>query len=109
MITITPDALSRLGAFLTENKTARRVRVFLPSAGCGGDGQLSLTVDEPTAADFSATIGDIVFSINKDLQELTGEVKIDFKDDGRDSGFVVDSAKILPVMDSGCGGCCGCD
>jgi Fe-S cluster assembly iron-binding protein IscA len=108
MITITPDALSRLGAFLTDNKAVRRVRVFLPTAGCGGDGQLSLTVDEPTEADFSTTIGDIVFSISKDLQELTGDVKIDFKEDGRDSGFVVDSAKILPVMDSGCGSCCGC-
>jgi Fe-S cluster assembly iron-binding protein IscA len=109
MITITPDALSRLGAFLTENKTPKRVRVFLPSAGCGGEGQLALTVDDPTDADFSSTIGDIVFTISKDLQELTGDVKIDFKEDGRDSGFVVDSSKILPVMDSGCGGCCGCD
>jgi Fe-S cluster assembly iron-binding protein IscA len=109
MITITPDALSRLSAFLTESKTVKHVRVFLASASCGGDGQLSLTVDDPTEADFSSTIGDIVFSIGKDLQELTGEVKIDFKEDGRDSGFVVESAKILPVMDSGCGGCCGCD
>ena len=109
MIAISPEALSRLGVFLTENKTARRVRVFLPSAGCGGDGQLSLTVDEPGDGDFSITHGDIVFSISKDLQELTGDVKIDFKNDGRDSGFVVESSKILPAMDSGCGGCCGCD
>lgn len=109
MIAITDNALSRLGAFLTENKTVRHVRVFLPSAGCGGDGQLSLTVDDPTDKDFSATIGDIVFSISLDLQELTGDVKIDFKEDGRDSGFVVDSSKILPALDSGCGGCCGCD
>jgi Fe-S cluster assembly iron-binding protein IscA len=109
MIEITAEALTRLGSFLTDNKTVRHVRVFLPSAGCGGDGQLSLTVDDPTDADFSLTIGDIVFSISKDLQELTGDVKIDFKEDGRDSGFVVGCSKILPTIDSGCGGCCGCD
>jgi Fe-S cluster assembly iron-binding protein IscA len=109
MIEITPDALSRLSAFLEENKTVKHVRVFIASASCGGDGQLSLTVSDPTDADFSSTIGGIVFSISKDLKELTGDVRIDFKDDGRDSGFVVESSKILPVMDSGCGGCCGCD
>ena len=111
MITITPDALSRLSAFLDEHKTSKHVRVFIATAGCGGggDGQLALTVSDPTQNDFSSTIGDIVFSINKDLQELTGDVKIDFKEEGRDSGFVVESAKNLPVMDSGCDGCCGCD
>ncbi|MDR2443516.1 MAG: IscA/HesB family protein [Deltaproteobacteria bacterium] len=109
MISITDDALTRLDAFLKENKIIRHIRVFLPSSGCGGEGQLSLTVDDPSEKDFSTTIGEITFSIDKELQEVTGDVKIDFKDDGRDSGFVVDSAKILPAMDSGCGGCCGCD
>jgi Fe-S cluster assembly iron-binding protein IscA len=109
MITISPDALTRLGDFLTANNSVRRVRVFLPMAGCGGDGQLSLTVDEPKDSDWQATIGDIVFCIGKDLQELTGDVKIDFKVDGRDSGFVVEPSKILPAFDSDCGGCCGCD
>ena len=109
MIAISDAALTRLGAFLTENKSVRNVRVFLPSAGCGGDGQLALTVDDPSDKDFKTTIGDITFAISKDLQEITGDVKIDFKDDGLDSGFVVDSSKILPVQDSGCGGCCGCD
>ncbi|MDR1656040.1 MAG: hypothetical protein LBT47_00595 [Deltaproteobacteria bacterium] len=110
MITITSEAMTRLDTFLQDNKTPRNVRVFLPSAGCGGDGQLSLTVDEPNDNDFSTTIGNIVFSIGKDLQELTGDVSIDFKNDGRDSGFVVDSSKILPAVESSCGGgCCGCD
>ena len=109
MIKVTPEALSRLSTFLDENKSVKHVRIFLASASCGGDGQLSLTVSDPTDADFSSTIGDILFSIGKDLQELTGEVKIDFKEEGRNSGFVVESAKILPVMDPGCGGCCGCD
>jgi Fe-S cluster assembly iron-binding protein IscA len=109
MITVTPSAQERLGAFLTQNNASRRVRVFLPSAGCGGEGQLALTVDEPKADDFSVSFGDVVYCISKELQSVTGSVTIDFKDDGGNSGFVVDPEKILPPMDSDCGGgCCGC-
>ncbi|MDR3203155.1 MAG: hypothetical protein LBV23_00190 [Deltaproteobacteria bacterium] len=109
MINVTEEAQRRLGDFLTANNSDRHVRVFLPSSCCGGEGQLSLTVDEPTAEDFSAKIGDIVYSISKNLQKTTGTVTIDFKDDGRDSGFVVDAEKILPVIDSDCGGCSSCE
>ncbi|MDR2300904.1 MAG: hypothetical protein LBF38_02530 [Deltaproteobacteria bacterium] len=108
MITVTPEAHSRLDKFLTEHQAARTVRVFFPSSACGGGGLLSLTVDEPNDGDFSTTVGDIVYCINRQLQEVTGGVKIDFQDNGFDSGFVVDSEKILPAIDSDCGGCSGC-
>ncbi|MDR2386841.1 MAG: hypothetical protein LBE80_04550 [Deltaproteobacteria bacterium] len=108
MITITPEAQSRLDKFLTDHQAPRNVRVFFPSSGCGGGGLLSLTVDEPNEGDFSTTVGDIVYCINRKLQEVTGGVKIDFQDNGFDSGFVVDSEKILPAVDSDCGGCSGC-
>jgi Fe-S cluster assembly iron-binding protein IscA len=108
MITITPLAQEKLSNFLTENKSVHHVRIFLPSVSCSGQGQLSLTVDDPHDSDFTATIGDIVFSISKELQLITGSVAIDFKVAGMDSGFVVDSEKILPAVDSDCGGCCGC-
>ncbi|MDR1546386.1 MAG: hypothetical protein LBU12_06695 [Deltaproteobacteria bacterium] len=110
MIHITSAAQERLGAFLTDNKADRNVRIFLPTAGCGGQGQLSLTVDEPNDADFSVPLGDIVFCISKSLQAVTGAVTIDFKNAGPDSGFVVEPEKILPAFDSECGGdCCGCN
>jgi Fe-S cluster assembly iron-binding protein IscA len=108
MITISSEAQARLGKFLTDNKATRHVRVFFPSAGCGGAGLLSLTVDDPKESDYSVTIGDIVYCIDKKLQEVTGGIKIDFKDNGLDSGFVVDSDKILPAVDSDCGGCTSC-
>jgi Fe-S cluster assembly iron-binding protein IscA len=108
MISITDEAQARLSKFLTDNKASRQIRIFFPTAGCGGDGQLSLTVDTPKNDDFSLTIGDIVYCISKDLQDVTGSVKIDFKDLGLDSGFVVDAEKILPAFDADCGGCSGC-
>jgi Fe-S cluster assembly iron-binding protein IscA len=108
MISVTTEAQERLANFLTVNKAARHVRVFFPTSGCGGDGQLSLTVDDPRDTDFSVTVGDIVYCISKQLQDITGAVKIDFKDIGADSGFVVDAEKILPPIDSDCGGCSSC-
>ncbi|MDR0354164.1 MAG: hypothetical protein LBJ64_00255 [Deltaproteobacteria bacterium] len=108
MITITAEAQEQLSAFLTKNNASRNVRIFFPTSGCGGDGQLSLTVDNPNDADYSVSIGDIVYCISKKLQDVTGAVKIDFKVLDRDSGFVVDAEKILPPIDSDCGGCSGC-
>jgi Fe-S cluster assembly iron-binding protein IscA len=110
MIAITPLAQEKLSAFLAENQTKPQVRVFWPSNGCGGDSQLALTVDEPTADDFSVQAGGLTLSIDRKLQEITGSVTIDFQDLGHDSGFIVDPEKILPVSDSdSCGGgCCDC-
>jgi predicted molibdopterin-dependent oxidoreductase YjgC len=52
----------------------------------------------------------MTLAISRKLLKVTGPVTIDFKEDGRDSGFVVDSENILPVVDSDCdscgGGCC---
>ncbi|MDR2142349.1 MAG: hypothetical protein LBR11_11285 [Deltaproteobacteria bacterium] len=108
MIAITPLALEKLTAFLAESKTTPQVRVFLPQAGCGGSVQLSLTVDGPSENDFSVQRGSLTLSIDKQLQQLTGSVNIDFQDDGQDSGFVVEPEKILPPVDSDCCGCTDC-
>jgi Fe-S cluster assembly iron-binding protein IscA len=108
MIDITPLAYEKLTAFLSENNASPQVRVFLPNSGCGGDNQLSLTVDAPGESDFSVKNGTLTLSIDKNLQLLTGSVTIDFQDEGFDSGFVVNAEKILPPTDSDCGGCCDC-
>ncbi|MDR1872810.1 MAG: hypothetical protein LBS60_12980 [Deltaproteobacteria bacterium] len=108
MIAITPLAHEKLTAFLTENGTTPEVRVFLPTGGCGGDGQLALAVDGPNDNDFTVKNGPLTLSIDKQLQKVTGEVTIDFKEVGRDSGFVVLTEKIMPAMDTDCGSCCDC-
>ncbi|MDR0550376.1 MAG: hypothetical protein LBI10_13360 [Deltaproteobacteria bacterium] len=108
MIEITPLAHEKLSAFLTENNSSLEVRVFQPSAGCGGDSPLSLTVDGPNENDFTVKNGDLTLSIDKKLQLLTGSVTIDFQDNGIDSGFVVATEKIMPIVESDCGGCCDC-
>jgi Fe-S cluster assembly iron-binding protein IscA len=107
MINITPTALKELSGFLTEKKATPSVRVFLPPSSCGGDGQLSLTVDRPGEADFSTTAGILTLVIKKELLERTGSVTIDYQTRGDDSGFVVETEKLLPVQVPDCSGCAG--
>jgi Fe-S cluster assembly iron-binding protein IscA len=107
MISITPVALKELSGFLSEKKATPSVRVFLPPASCGGDGQLSLTVDMPGDADFSTKAGDLTLVISKNLLTRTGNVTIDFQTNGFDSGFVVETEKILPPPIVDCSSCAG--
>lgn len=113
MIGITPVAQEKLSGYLAENKVEPSVRVYLPSGGCcgGGGGQLSLTLDSPDDDDIKVQAGGLELFIEKQLSDIVGRVVIDFKDDGHDSGFVVESERPAPVQDDGCdcgGGCSGC-
>jgi Fe-S cluster assembly iron-binding protein IscA len=65
-------------------------------------------VDLPTEQDFTVKTGDLTLIIGRTLMAVTGDVTIDFKNNGLDSGFVVETEKILPVRDMDCGGCTGC-
>lgn len=107
MISITPLAQEKLSAYLAENKVEPKIRIYLPAGDCcGGGGQISLTLDRPNEGDITTTAGDLELFMDPDLYEQVGKVTIDFKDDGQDSGFVVESEKPVPV--ESCGGGCSC-
>ena len=109
MISITPLAQEKLTAYLAENKVEPKVRIYLPAGDCcGGGGQISLSLDQPNADDITTKAGDLELFMEPALYEQVGKVTIDFKDDGHDSGFVVESEKPLPVESGGCGGGCSC-
>ncbi len=107
MISITPMAQEKLTAYLAENKVAPKVRVYLPECDCSGaGGQIALTLDQPNTGDITIQAGGLELFMSRDLYEAVGKVTIDFKDDGRDSGFVVESERPAPVSE--CGGGCSC-
>jgi len=106
MISITPVAQEKLSAYLATNKVDPKVRVYLAD-GCGG-GQISLAIDQPGPGDITIQAGDLELFMTRDLHEVLGKVKVDFKDDGHDSGFVVESENPPPASSSGCGGCTCC-
>ncbi|MGL4209773.1 MAG: iron-sulfur cluster biosynthesis family protein [Candidatus Adiutrix sp.] len=109
MITITPDAQEKLTAYLAESKVAPKVRIYLPSCDCSGSGEpISLTLDEPTETDIKVQAGELELFISPELFAQTGKVEITFKDDGRNSGFVVDSEKTIDAGPSPCSSCTSC-
>ena len=110
MISITPLAQEKLTAYLAENKIEPAIRVYIPEGGCGGgSSQISLSMDKPGADDLTVKVGEIELCMSKDLFNQVGKVAIDFKDDGTDSGFVVDSEKPVPAAaPSDCSSCSCC-
>lgn len=109
MISITPLAQEKLSAYLTENKVAPKVRIYLPECDCSGSGgQLSLALDQPVNGDVTHKAGELELFMAQDLYDKVGQVTIDFKDDGRNSGFVVESEKPVPVSIPECGSGCSC-
>ncbi|MDL2226386.1 hypothetical protein LJB86_01870 [Deltaproteobacteria bacterium OttesenSCG-928-M10] len=109
MISITPLAQEKLSAYLAENKVDPKVRIYLPDCDCSGaGGQISLALDQPSDGDISHEAGGLTLFISRDLSDQLGKVVVDFKDDGRDAGFVVESEKPAPVNVPTCGGGCSC-
>jgi len=108
MISITSAALGELMGFLRGRKAAPSVRVVQPPAACGGGNELALTVDTPREFDFSTTAGELTIAIRRDLLEQTGKVTIDYRDNGAESGFVVETERLLPPSVKDCTGCAGC-
>ena len=106
MISITPVAQEKLSAYLAENKVEPKVRIYLPDS-CGGGGQISLAIDQPGPGDITIQAGDLELFMSRDLHEVVGKVVVDFKDDGCDSGFVVESENPPPAGGT-CGGGCSC-
>jgi Fe-S cluster assembly iron-binding protein IscA len=108
MIHITPLALTTLSDFLKEKKVTPSVRVHQTPPSCGGDGQLVLSVDTAYDSDFTSKAGDLTLIISRALMKITGDVTIDFKNNGMDSGFVVGTQNIMPIVARDCDGCSGC-
>lgn len=107
MIAITPKAQEKLSAFLAEKKAGPGVRIQSAS-GCGGEERLILTLDQPAQGDISADFGPLTLCLSRDLCERVGRVRVDFREESHDSGFVVESQWPLAAASGGCAGCTAC-
>jgi Fe-S cluster assembly iron-binding protein IscA len=106
MIDITPVARENLISFLTEKKLPLKVRLALSS--CDGIGeQLILVPDKPAPGDISVDFDPLTLCLNRDLQALVGRVRVDFRDEGQDYGFVIECER-SPEDAGGCADCTDC-
>jgi len=98
MIEVTESAKKQLEDYF-KDKEPSPVRVYLASGGCSGT-RLTLALDEKGDKDAEFESGGFSFVIDKELLELTGNVRIDMTY----YGFTVESDN--PVGGGGCS--CGC-
>lgn len=109
MIEISASATQAIKAFLEEKKLDSALRVFLQDGGCGGPA-LRLVLDEVKESDLSYQVEGLTYVIDKELSVQSGDVKVDFVDNGMQQGFMVSSANPVAGQGGGCacGGSCGC-
>jgi Fe-S cluster assembly iron-binding protein IscA len=68
---------------------------------------LGLVLDEPKENDDKYEFEGVTYLVDKDLGDLSGEIKVDFIDNGYAKGFSISSDK--PVGGGGgCGSGCSC-
>ena len=100
MVTVTENAQKKIEEALKEKKDApQSVRVFLHEGGWGGP-SLSLALDEPSDSDKVFENGNTKYIIDDDLLKTTGDITIDFINEGWQKGFTITSQN--PVA----GACC---
>jgi iron-sulfur cluster assembly accessory protein len=101
MITLTPEAISKVKAILTERKEDAGLRIAIIGGGCSGF-QYQMTLDkEPQAEDHVMDMEGIkVFIDKKSLLYLNGTT-VDYVDSSNGSGFKFDN----PNSKAACG--CG--
>ena len=104
MIEITDAAATELKQLLEEqNKTDYGLRIFAAGLGCRGV-QYGLSLEKsPGNEDTSLESNGIKIIFSKDLKEDIEELKIDYIDNDRGKGFIIDNPAVQ--CGSGCGTC----
>lgn len=69
---------------------------------------MGLVLDEPRETDNTVELEGVTYLIDKELDESTGGVKVDYVDQGYAKGFVISSTNELGGGNSGCGTSCSC-
>jgi len=67
-----------------------------------------LVLDEPKDDDESFEVDGLTYLINKELSTQSGDVKVDYVDNGWQQGFSVTSANPVGGGASACGSGCSC-
>jgi len=105
MLNVSAEAQTVVKEAMQEKDLDQPLRVYL-AGGCGG-AQLALSLDEERDGDDKYEFDGYTYLVAKELAADTGDLTLDYVDDGIRKGLVVGSANPLPE-DAGCGGGCSC-
>ena len=104
MIEVTDAAATELKQILeNEKKSDHGLRIFVAGMGCSGL-QYGLTLEgSPKTEDIVSESNGIKIIFSKDIQEDIDELKIDYIDNDRGKGFIINNPNMR--CGSGCGSC----
>jgi iron-sulfur cluster insertion protein len=110
MITFSEKAVEKVNEFATQMPEAegKELRIFIQGVGCSGF-SYGFTFDEKRDGDSVVESGELKILVDPNsAPHLTGS-KVDFVEDQRGAGFVVDNPNApAPTSDCSSGGCSGC-
>lgn len=107
MIKVSETASQNIKAFLAERNLDSALRIIAQAGGCCGGPSLRLVLDEAKEGDEKCVVDGLTYLIGSDLAAESGEVSIDYLDNGYQQGFVLSSANPLAGGGGGCGSSCG--
>ena len=110
MITFSDKAVEKVNEFAAQMPEAegKELRIFIQGVGCSGF-SYGFTFDEERDGDSVVESGELKVLVDSNsAPHLTGST-VDFLEDQRGAGFVVDNPNApAPASDCSSGGCSGC-
>lgn len=109
MIELTERAIDKVKQFAAETPEVdgKRLRIYIQGVGCSGFAY-GFTFDDQREGDTVVGAGDLDVLVDPaSAPHLTG-ASVDFVDDERGRGFLVDNPNPPPTSSCSSGGCSGC-
>lgn len=109
MISFSETAVSKVREFASQTPEAdgKNLRIFIQGIGCSGF-SYGFTFDEKREGDTVVEDGDLTVLVDQNsAPHLTGST-VDFIDDQRGTGFLVDNPNAPAADACDSGGCSGC-
>lgn len=109
MISFTDTAVAKVKEFAAQNPESegKELRIFIQGIGCSGFAY-GFTFDEEREGDTVVDDGDLKVLVDPNSAPNLSGAKVDFVDDQRGTGFLVDNPNQPSTEACSSGGCSGC-
>ncbi|HUN54946.1 MAG TPA: hypothetical protein VMU29_07310 [Smithella sp.] len=103
IVILGPGAATAIKSWMSMNNAQGAVRIEIRSTGCC-DASLGMRIDSAKDSDLAVTIEGITFVVDREIQNLAGQISIARCDEPHRKGFIITSS--IPINEwAGFGTC----